>query len=533
MARAGSVQSKASASSEHADTAAPAPARFLPPEHPGPRGPAPPLGGELPDPHRPWIGAARSARTRILASYVILLALSAIVSILAIRQVLIIRLDDQVDDALQQEFLELDRLLIGVDPETGRPFTSLSRLFDVYFARNVAGDDEAMLAFVDGRIYRSILSRFPLDRVPAAPLADWEALSRAAAADENRATGRFNSDLGEAHFRAERIVFGADEVGAFVVTILPQAEREEIGEFQIYGAAATIGLLLVASAFAWLIAGRVLAPVRQLTETARSISQSDLTRRIEVRGTGDAADMARTFNAMLDRLETVFSSQREFVQDASHELRDPLTICRGHLELVGNDPEEQRATNGLVLDELERMARIVDELQVLADAEHPDFLRPEWIDLELFGHELTAKASALAQRAWRLESSGEGMLHADRHRLTEAVMNLAHNAAQHTRPDDSIAIGTSLTDDEALIWVRDEGDGVAASDQARIFDRFTRGADAQHRYRGNGLGLAIVRTIAEAHGGRVELESRRGEGSTFTIVLPRNRDGRDPRWRAS
>ena len=292
----------------------------------------------------------------------------------------------------------------------------------------------------------------------------------------------------------------------------------------------------MASAFAWLIAGRVLAPVRQLTETARAITQSDqsdLTRRIEVRGTGDAAEMARTFNTMLDRIETVFRSQREFVQDTSHELRDPLTICRGHLELMGDDPDEQRETATLVLDELERMARIVDELQVLADAERPDFLQPEWIDVELFGHELTAKASALGQRAWRLESSGEGMILADRHRLTEAVMNLAHNAVQHTRPDDTIAIGTSVSDEDVMIWVRDEGEGISVADQARIFERFTRGTDSSQRYRGGGLGLAIVRTIAEAHGGRVLLTSKPGEGSNFAILLPRDRDGRESRWRES
>jgi two-component system, OmpR family, sensor kinase len=110
---------------------------------------------------------------------------------------------------------------------------------------------------------------------------------------------------------------------------------------------------------------------------------------------------------------------------------------------------------------------------------------------------------------------------ADRHRLTEAVMNLAHNAVQHTRDQDAIAIGTALNDSEIRLWVRDTGFGVSESDQARIFERFTRGRDAHRRYRGGGLGLSIVRAIAEAHGGRVELESRLGEGSTFTMVLPR------------
>lgn len=100
-------------------------------------------------------------------------------------------------------------------------------------------------------------------------------------------------------------------------------------------------------------------------------------------------------------------------------------------------------------------------------------------------------------------------------------MNLAHNALQHTRPDDTIAIGTALTHDEALVWVRDTGTGVPLSEQQRIFDRFTRGREASRRYRGGGLGLANVKAIAEAHGGRVELESRLNEGSTFTIVIPR------------
>jgi signal transduction histidine kinase len=108
----------------------------------------------------------------------------------------------------------------------------------------------------------------------------------------------------------------------------------------------------------------------------------------------------------------------------------------------------------------------------------------------------------------------------DRHRLTESVMNLVHNAVQHTVGHDTIAIGSSVADGEIRLWVRDTGFGIAESDQARVFDRFRRGRSAHRRYRGSGLGLAIVRTIAEAHGGHIELISKLGEGSTFTMVLP-------------
>jgi two-component system, OmpR family, sensor kinase len=470
---------------------------------------------------REWLGAARSARTRILASYVILLALSAVLAIVALRQVLIIRLDDQVRDALEQEMRELDRLLAdGRDPQTGNPFTSLQALFDVYLARNVPAHDEAMLAFVEGEFYRSAVARFPLDQLPAESLADWEALSSRSPGAGESSSGTFETELGKGHFRMARIRLG-DDTGSFVVTVLPDEELREIGSLLTYGVAGSLAVLLLASASAWLITGRVLSPVRLLTETASSISKADLTRRIEVRGTGEAAEMARTFNAMLDRLEGVFSSQRKFVQDASHELRDPLTICRGHLELLGEDPEDQRRTIALVLDELDRMGRIVDDLQVLAETEQPDFLRAEWMELELVGHELLAKAGALARRRWELDEAGEGLFFADRQRLTEAVMNLAANAVQHTLEDETIAIGTSMGEEEVRIWVRDTGTGIAVGDQERIFERFTRGSGAHLRYRGGGLGLAIVKAIAEAHGGGVELQSRLGEGSTFTIVLPR------------
>jgi two-component system, OmpR family, sensor kinase len=215
-------------------------------------------------------------------------------------------------------------------------------------------------------------------------------------------------------------------------------------------------------------------------------------------------------------------AQRAFVQDASDALRDPLTICRGHLELLDGDSEGQRRTIGLVLDELDRMARMVNQLQLLAEAEQPDFVQPEPLDLELFTHEVLAQAGTLAPRRWTLDQAAEGFVQADRLRLTEAVMSLAHNAVQHTLEDETVAIGTSLSDAGVRVWVRDTGTGIPASDLKVIFERVARGKGAHLRYRGSGLGLAIVKAIAEAHGGMVELESQLGGGSQFTIVIPRD-----------
>jgi signal transduction histidine kinase len=285
---------------------------------------------------------------------------------------------------------------------------------------------------------------------------------------------------------------------------------------------------LFASLAAWIAAGRVLRPVRLLTAAAREIDDRTWSERIPVEGDDEVAELARTFNDMLDRLEEAFSTQRRFIDDAGHELRTPITIIRGHLELLGDDAAERRETTALVMDELDRMARIVDDLLVLAKAEQPDFIDRHPLDVAELTEELAAKASALGDRGWRLESLARVVVDADRQRLTQAVMNLARNAAEHTPAGTPVHLGSRADPGEVRLWVRDEGPGIAEADQAWIFERFARGGAGRRRTEGAGLGLAIVRAIAEAHGGRVELESAPGNGSTFAIVLPAAHDRPEP-----
>jgi signal transduction histidine kinase len=193
---------------------------------------------------------------------------------------------------------------------------------------------------------------------------------------------------------------------------------------------------------------------------------------------------------------------------------------RGHLEFLDEDPAEREETIALVTDELDRMARFVEDLLLLARAEQGDFLHLGPLDLDVLTPELYAKAHALAERDWRLAGSGTGHLAADRQRVTQAVMQLAQNAVQHTQPGDRIALGSSLRNGNARLWVADSGPGVPAAERERIFDRFHRSGAGRRRSDGAGLGLSIVRAIAEAHGGRVELDSREGHGATFTLIVP-------------
>jgi signal transduction histidine kinase len=289
--------------------------------------------------------------------------------------------------------------------------------------------------------------------------------------------------------------------------------------FVLHEVLASIVVLLLASLLIWLVSGRAVAPLRELTHTARSIMETDLSRRIPVRGDDEIAELGQTFNAMLDRLETALADQKEFLADVSHELRTPITVIRGHVETLGDDPSEREEAIVVIQDELDRMNRFVDDLLLLVRASRPDFLRPKPLDLDLLTQEILAKARLLGDRSWSLDAAGVGRMRGDPQRLTQAVMNLAENAVRHTQLGEDVAIGSSYSPDEVRIWVRDEGPGIELSDQQLIFERFARAA-SDIAPGGAGLGLAIVQAIAEAHGGRIELYSRPGYGATFTIMVP-------------
>jgi signal transduction histidine kinase len=171
------------------------------------------------------------------------------------------------------------------------------------------------------------------------------------------------------------------------------------------------------------------------------------------------------------------------------------------------------------MDELDRMRRIVADLLLLAKREQPDFLDLATFDVGALTDELESKAAALAQREWVVDSRGRGVIVADRQRLTQALLQLAENAVRYSDPAQPVAIGSRVANGEASFWVSDRGPGIDASDPARLFERFRRGAGAR-RSEGAGLGLAIVKAIAEAHHGHVEVASRRGGGTTFTLVVP-------------
>ncbi len=305
------------------------------------------------------------------------------------------------------------------------------------------------------------------------------------------------------------------------------------------------GTLLAAAVFGSLVAGHLLRPLQRLRQATEVVSHDDLTQRVEVRdGADEVTLLAKTFNTMLERLDDGAQQQQRFLDDAGHELRTPLTILRGHLETVSiHDPADVSTTRDMLLDEVDRMQRLVDDLLLLANAGHPDFIRKEPIPVPEFLNQVMDKIRVLADRRWVLDQSPDCEVEADPQRLTQALVQLAANAVKYTGTTSTIALGARLegppasgapgstaaetaaahaappSADTLLIWVRDDGIGIAEADQERIFERFGR-AEPGRGDRGSGLGLAIVAAIAAAHGGTATVESAYGHGSSFQIRIP-------------
>jgi signal transduction histidine kinase len=461
-------------------------------------------------------------RVRILASYILLLAIAAIVSVLVVRQVLLVRLDDRVEEDLAQEVEEFRKLAEGTDPETGRPFgADVRRIFEVYLERNVPGAGEQLL---------TIPRRGPpqWNRTEGADVDFGEDLIASWRRLEETERGEIDTIAGEARYVALPLIYEIEgderSKGAFVVAFFTEAEREEVNEAVRIVALVALGVLVLGTGFAFAVSGRVLSPLRQLRDGVRSVTGTSLSRRIPVEGDDDLADLGRSFNAMLDRLESAFSTQRDFIRDISHELRTPIAVVRGHIELLVegrlSEEGERQAAMALVTGELDRMSRFVDDLLLLAKAEQPDFLQLETVALDDLCDEIAANGRALAEREWVVAAGTSRSIVGDRQRLSQAMTNMIANAVSHTGDGDRIEIGAAIEEATARIWVADSGAGIPRAEQHRIFDRFARAHASRQRYEGSGLGLAIVRAVGEAHGGTVAVESEPGRGARFEIVVP-------------
>ncbi|MGA9775848.1 MAG: HAMP domain-containing sensor histidine kinase [Candidatus Dormiibacterota bacterium] len=321
---------------------------------------------------------------------------------------------------------------------------------------------------------------------------------------------------------ASPIVQGSSTQGVMVAAGSLSRLQGESAQVALLAAAEAGVALLVALLSAYLILRRVLRTVGRVTETAVEASQGDLTRRIGYQGVEDEVGrMAAAFDGMLGKISATVASQRELLADVSHQLRTPLTVAKGHLEILRRsgveDPREVAETTSLVVEELDHMSSLVDQLLLLGHSLEPDFIQREPVDLRSFMGDLKTAAAVLADRNWVLSPVPDVVVLVDQAKLRGALLNLIDNSVKATSAGDTIKLSAS-SGPGLTLGVMDSGHGIAPELQEVVFDRFRR-AGPQHQ-RGSGLGLALVKAVAEGHGGYVELYSAVGHGTTVTMVLP-------------
>ncbi|MDA8263512.1 MAG: HAMP domain-containing sensor histidine kinase [Actinomycetota bacterium] len=273
----------------------------------------------------------------------------------------------------------------------------------------------------------------------------------------------------------------------------------------------------------YLLLRRVLGMVGGITSTAAGIADGDLSRRLDYSGPDDEmGTMAKTFDYMIDRLDATVAEQRRLLSDVSHQLKTPLTIVRGNLELIERlgeplSPENQESLQ-YALEEIQYMSRLIDQLLMLGRTMERDFLQTEPVDLRAFMADVFAAASVMAPRSWSYAEPPDLVLLIDAPKLRGAILNLVENAVKATGEGDEIEIAARADQHLLTISVGDSGPGVPPGMEASIFGRFERGSRTYAK--GAGLGLSIVDAVARAHSGAALVGRSRLGGAEFSVVLP-------------
>lgn len=463
-----------------------------------------------------------TVRARLLTAVVLLCTLTLTIAGGTAFALQAAATDERLDNSLSRAVAALRTVQAKGDPTTDRPYETVNAVLLEGVRNRIPGKNEGVIALQNGRAVwwaepetRAIhLETDPallavLGRVPV----DAPAIAQTV-----------TTPVTQYRLIAVPVTLADDPLsGTFVVAFDRSAEMSTLRSTFVSYAAVGLAALVLIAVVAWFVVGRLLRPIRLLRDTTRRITESDLSERITVTGKDDLSNLARTVNAMLDRLERAFGSQRELLDDVGHELRTPLTIVRGHLELVNpDDPDDVRATQALALDELDRMQRLVDDLMTLATADRPDFVRLAATDVGRLTDDVHEKARGLGDRRWVVAARADVTVQLDAQRITQAWLQLLANAYRYSSPGSTVRLGSEVSGDRLLLWVRDEGLGVPPEEAERIFERFHRG-QADRISHGAGLGLPIVAAIVHAHHGRVFVEhppANVGPGVVFVLDLP-------------
>ena len=301
----------------------------------------------------------------------------------------------------------------------------------------------------------------------------------------------------------------------------------------VFTGLSTMGIAAVAS---WLMTNRAMSPLATVTRTASEITRADdLSRRIPVlsKRKDEVGQLINTFNQTLERMEELFLSQRRFVADVGHELRTPLTAIKGNADLMRRvGLTDDHALDSMV-KEIDRLIRMVGDLLLLAQAESGNLpLDLQVVELDTILLEVCQQAYVLTKdkKQLRIGEIDQVLVKGDQDRLKQVMLNLISNAIKYSGEDGEIEVRLGKRDGAAYLAIQDDGPGISEEDQERIFERFYRAEKSRFRFaeddgKGFGLGLSIAYWIVYNHGGKIEVDSNVGEGSTFTVRLPLAEEG--------
>ena len=456
--------------------------------------------------------------TIVLVSFSALLTSGAAVWVLGLRS-----LHGDIDTRLALTRTELRRLADkGVDPATGHALVSPSQVVLAHLERSSLPPSEEELGIVDGGLrWVSAQGAEPSPQADPALVDQLLALS----ASEESVIETVRTASGRHRVLVVPLDDGTQRAALVRVVDLGAAEAELRRTMGLYASAAAVTVALV-TALSWFGVARLLRPIEELRQATEAIDERDLTTRVPVRGRDDLSALAGAVNRMLTRVQRSVEAQRELLDDVGHELRTPITVVRGHLELIdAADPDDVAQTRDLTIDELDRMGTLVAGLLEVARSSSSGFVSPAPTDVAALTAQVLDKARALGPREWTLASSAAVTVLLDPTRVTEAWLELAGNAVKYSPEGSEIRLGSRVVAGDLLLRVEDQGIGIALADLAKVRRRLTRLPEAAAMAQGTGLGLSVVENIVAAHDGRLDIVSRPGRGSVFTLRLPARAPG--------
>ncbi|PKQ29620.1 MAG: hypothetical protein CVT60_04395 [Actinobacteria bacterium HGW-Actinobacteria-10] len=460
-------------------------------------------------------GMSASARVSLAVVGVLIVGV-AVVSVLAY---LSMRgaMAANADDALLREVQAYSAAIKPVNVDDDRSLREASR---AYLQGRSAAEGMAMVLvvrFADGRV----LSNSPVN-LENAPAND-------SLLDVETARRRFATFMfeGTEYRSATAPVQGTGGPVAVFQAATPTTALGTISrDFAVALMLTSIAVVLVGAVVATFAAHRALRPLTSMAHDASRITHSSLEERVSYEGPADElGSLADSLNDMLCRLENSFDIQRRFIADASHELRTPVAVIRGHVDMLrrpGQSDADRAEEIRVIDDEIARMQRLLDDLLALARVQAPPMRDFQPLLVPTMLEEITARAASLGTRDFRRRCELDLWVQGDPDALEQALQNIVRNAVEHTSEGDTIELACSGDDDLVVIEISDDGPGIPEQDLSRVFDRFFRAPGPRPSGSGgSGLGLAIARQIIQSHCGTVSAANRVTGGAVFRVELPR------------